>query len=75
MTDKRIALRKRFTNVDIYPVTCEPLSNGRSDIDVLNNIVQAGVKIIQLRDKLSSKKVYMKRPVLFEKFAMKMICC
>ena len=40
-----------FRQVDIYPVTCERLSAGRSNLDVLNGVVQGGAKIIQLREK------------------------
>ena len=40
-----------FDLVDIYPVTCEKLSNGRSDIEVLEGIIAGGARIIQLREK------------------------
>lgn len=41
----------RFLNVDIYPVTCEALSAGRSNPEVLEAVIRGGAKIIQLREK------------------------
>ena len=38
-----------FEKVDIYPVTCEELSSGRSSVEVLEGVIQGGAKIIQLR--------------------------
>lgn len=43
--------RSLFEQVDIYPVTCEQLSNGRSDIEVLKGVIEGGARIIQLREK------------------------
>lgn len=40
-----------FQQVDIYPVTCERLSNGRSDLEVLEGLAAGGAKIVQLREK------------------------
>ncbi|MFZ2444720.1 MAG: thiamine phosphate synthase [Syntrophobacteraceae bacterium] len=40
-----------FDRVDIYPVTCERLSNGRADIEVLEGIIAGRARIIQLREK------------------------
>ncbi len=49
-----------FNQVDIYPVTCERLSNGRSDIEVLRGVIAGGAKIIQLREKdLSERDFYL----------------
>jgi len=41
----------RFLDVDIYPVTCEELSAGRSNPEVLKAVIRGGAKIIQLREK------------------------
>ena len=30
---------KKFADIDIYPVTCEALSCGRSNIDILHGII------------------------------------
>ncbi len=55
----RLERLKRFERVDIYPVTCERLSCGRSDIDVLRGVIAGGTKIIQLREKeLSKRELY-----------------
>jgi thiamine-phosphate pyrophosphorylase len=40
-----------FERVDIYPVTCERLSNGRSDLEILEGLAAGGAKIVQLREK------------------------
>lgn len=48
-----------FKQVDIYPVTCERLSSGRSNLEVLKAVIQGGARIIQLREKeYSGKKIY-----------------
>jgi len=48
-------LRKKraaaFAGIDLYPVTCESLSNGRSNIEVLQGFIAGGAKVVQLRDK------------------------
>jgi len=43
--------RIKFLDVDIYPVTCEKLSAGRSNLEVLEAVIRGGAKIIQLREK------------------------
>jgi thiamine-phosphate pyrophosphorylase len=43
--------KEMFQQVDVYPVTCERLSVGRSNLDVLEGIIQGGARIIQLREK------------------------
>lgn len=45
-----------FQKVDIYPVTCEKLSAGRSDLDVLHGVIEGGAGIVQLREKEYSRK-------------------
>jgi len=52
----REARKAKFQEVDIYPVTCEPLSAGRSDLEVLEAVIQGGAKIIQLREKEYAKR-------------------
>lgn len=37
--------------VDLYPVTCERLSEGRSNPQVLEEVIRGGARIIQLREK------------------------
>ena len=49
----------KFAATDIYPVTCERLSAGRSNIEVLEGVIQGGGKIIQLREKeLPKRDIY-----------------
>ena len=43
-------------NIDIYPVTCQELSNGRTNLEVAAAVLAGGAKIIQLREKHWSKK-------------------
>lgn len=47
---------KLFQKVDVYPVTCERLSEGRSNLQVLEAVIQGGSKIIQLREKEYTKR-------------------
>lgn len=44
-------------NTDIYAITAEEYSLGRSNIEVVNELVKAGIKIIQYREK-EKKKLY-----------------
>jgi thiamine-phosphate pyrophosphorylase len=48
--------RARFNEIDVYPVTCERLSAGRSNLEVLEAVIRGGARIIQLREKEYSKK-------------------
>jgi len=38
-----------FEKVDIYPVPCERLSSGRSDLEVLDGLIKGGARIVQHR--------------------------
>ncbi|MGA2403389.1 MAG: thiamine phosphate synthase [Syntrophobacteraceae bacterium] len=48
---KREERRSLLEKVDIYPVTCERLSNGRSDLEVLDGLINGGARTVQLREK------------------------
>ena len=48
--------KARFDEIDVYPVTCERLSAGRSNLEVLEAIIRGGARIIQLREKEYSKR-------------------
>jgi thiamine-phosphate pyrophosphorylase len=48
---KREVRKQMFQQVDIYPVTCERLSEGKTNLEVLEAVIQGGSKIIQLREK------------------------
>ena len=45
-----------FQQVDVYPVTCEGLSEGRTNLEVLEAVIRGGTKIIQLREKEYPKR-------------------
>ena len=62
---KKRDLLDKFAKVDLYPVTCEPLSLGRSDFDFLDAVIKGGAHIIQLRDKLADKDQYRKKALRF----------
>jgi thiamine-phosphate pyrophosphorylase len=51
--------------VTIYPVSCEPLANGRSDIEWLEGVLAGGAKIVQLRDKHSEDRVFYQKALIF----------
>lgn len=53
---KRQGRLRLFEQVDVYPVTCERLSEGRSNLEVLEAVIQGGSKIIQLREKEYPKR-------------------
>lgn len=59
--------KQLFENVDIYPVTCESLSSGRSNLEVLKGVILGGAKIIQLRDKESCPRRLYEMAVEFRK--------
>jgi thiamine-phosphate pyrophosphorylase len=51
--------------VTIYPVSCERLCNGRSDIDWLDAVLAGGARIVQLRDKESDDRTLMAKARAF----------
>jgi thiamine-phosphate pyrophosphorylase len=65
-------LRQRielFTHeIDVYPVSCEALANGRRDVEWLDAVLRGGAKIVQLRDKhCTDRELYQKALVFREK--------
>ncbi len=42
--------KEAFSKVDLYPVTCQRLSAGRSNLSVLQAVLKGGSRIIQLRE-------------------------
>lgn len=55
MTDShQERLRKFNEEVGLYPVSCEKLAKGRSDLEWLAAVLAGGAKIVQLRDKEAS---------------------
>ena len=51
--------------VTIYPVSCEPLANGRSDLEWLEGVLAGGAKIVQLRDKYSDDRAFYQKALIF----------
>ena len=61
----------RFKGIDIYPVTCQELSQGRSNLDVLNAVLAGGARIIQLREKHWGKKELYESAIEFRERTIK----
>ena len=57
----------RLREVDLYPVTCERLSNGRSDFEILDGIIAGGAAMVQLRDKDADKRTVYKKAEHFRR--------
>lgn len=55
----------RFRQVDIYPVTCEELSLGRTNIEILRAVIEGDARIIQLRDKVGPKRAIYQQALIF----------
>ena len=53
---KRSERLARLKEIDLYPVTCQKLSDGRTDLEVLDAVLDGGSRIIQLREKEWDKK-------------------
>lgn len=49
-------LRIFTEEVTVYPVSCEKLANGRSDLEWLAAVLAGGARIVQLRDKESADR-------------------
>lgn len=59
---------KRFIDeVTIYPVSCEKLANGRTDIQWLEAVLAGGARIVQLRDKESDDRTLYEKALAFRK--------
>jgi thiamine-phosphate pyrophosphorylase len=54
-----------FETVDIYPVTCQRLSNGRSDLEVLDGLIEGGARIVQLREKQLCERDFFRLAEIF----------
>lgn len=62
LQDRLAIFREQVT---LYPVSCERLANGRSDIEWLTAVLAAGVRIVQLRDKESSDRALFEKALAF----------
>ncbi len=58
---------KILTSIDIYPVTSEALSEGRTNLEVLDAVMAGGARIIQLREKHLEKRDLFELAVAFQK--------
>jgi thiamine-phosphate pyrophosphorylase len=47
---------RAFGQIDLYPVTDQGLSLGRTDLEVLEGMIAGGARIVQLREKHIAKK-------------------
>lgn len=57
---------KIFTEeVTVYPVSCERLANGRSDLEWLAAVLAGGARIVQLRDKESNDRELYEKALAF----------
>lgn len=56
---------QKIEAIDIYPVTCQKLSEGRDNLAVLDAVMAAGARIIQLREKNWEKKAVYELAVQF----------
>ena len=58
-------LKKFVEDVTIYPVSCEKLAHGRSDEQWLDEVLDGGARIVQLRDKDSSDRRLLEKAKYF----------
>ncbi|HZK24665.1 MAG TPA: thiamine phosphate synthase [Oscillospiraceae bacterium] len=49
-------MTRSFLQTDIYGITCEAMSAGRSNLETVRELLQAGVQIIQYREKEKTKR-------------------
>jgi thiamine-phosphate pyrophosphorylase len=61
----------KFQEIDVYPVTCQDLSEGRTNLEVLDAVLAGGSKIIQLREKLWDKEDLYELALEFRKRTLK----
>lgn len=54
-----------INEVTIYPVSCEALANGRSDIQWLDGVLDGGARLVQLRDKISADNILLEKARAF----------
>lgn len=57
----------KLKSIDIYPVTCQEFSEGRTNLEVLAAVLAGGAKIIQLREKHWDKKDLYELAIEFRK--------
>ncbi len=58
-------LHQFVEDVAVYPVSCERLAAGRNDKEWLDNVLDGGARIVQLRDKESSDRELLEKARYF----------
>nr|WP_243427964.1 thiamine phosphate synthase [Alkaliphilus hydrothermalis] len=53
--ERTFALKRPVLDTDLYGITGEAFSNGRDNIQVVAEMIKAGIKVIQYREKEKSK--------------------
>lgn len=48
---KAVDRRQEVFNTDIYGITCEQYARGRSNVETVREMIEAGIRIIQYREK------------------------
>jgi len=67
----RAARKSKFLDIDLYPVTCERLSAGRSNLEILEGVIRGGARIIQLREKECAKRDLYRLALAFREITRK----
>ncbi len=67
MTDDFKQKKEKLSVADLYVVTSESLSAGRTSLEVLDAVILAGVRIVQLREKEKTKGDLYRLAVEFRK--------
>ena len=63
----RFERMQRFEEAGLYPVTCEALSAGRTNLEFLEAVIAGGARIVQLREKDLSKREFHTLALVFRK--------
>jgi len=63
----RQRLRRFIEEVSVYPVSCERLTEGRTDMFWLDEVLRGGAKIVQLRDKYSTDRELLEKARYFRR--------
>ncbi len=53
--EKKILIRRALPDTDIYGILGEDFSKGRNNVDIVRDMIGAGIRIIQYREKNKSK--------------------
>ncbi|MDH5297747.1 MAG: thiamine phosphate synthase [Desulfobulbaceae bacterium] len=63
----RLRMDKFLHEVTVYPVSCQPLCNGRTDLEWLDGVLDGGARIVQLRDKESDDRTLHAKAEIFRR--------